>query len=218
MPTLPEYPRQARVYVDPYEVDARLDQLGLRRAAMELAVEQGELQRRLCTPLDFSATPGYVAWGRTLRAVREETIPLGWHPGDLLQIPVTYNPDESIAVAVSSGDENTGVLTDRDPATKTVKGQATIHAVEANKIPFGRNPYDDEEDMIGVELWYLLYCSDEHGLRAELSSPRTMDTAGRIAGWSERILLGTIGGDDAQAAPLTDISPVLDVPVLRKSS
>lgn len=218
-------PRAARVYVDPNEVDLRLAQLGLSRAPLVHAALAGDLLRRGCTRWDAPMTPGFYMWSRAVSVLREDTHAIhGWHPDDFLRIPVTFNNDETMAVAVTGGDERTGKNGD-DPATKTVRGQATIEAVEGNrKLRFGRG-YDDSEEP-GVDFWYeLIYATDEDGVWCEFSRPSTIDpeTGGAIT-WDERIILGRIDPEDGAKATKRrgsvppQSTPEINVPVRRKSA
>jgi hypothetical protein len=210
-------PRQpaAKVVVDPYEVDARLHQLGVSRGPLIEAALQGDLHRRLNdTPDDFSATPGFSGWSRTLRVVRAELRKVhAWHNGDFLQIPVTFNETETMAVAVSTGNERTGLPGD-DPSTNA-KGPRTAEAVESAQ---GGLDFDDEE--IGVDFWYLVTHATADGeVRAELSNPRITDEHYQILGWHERILLGRIDPDgNWQAVPAPVAPSDITIDVSRKTA
>ena len=187
------------VYVTPYEVDARLKQLGVSRRPLVLAALQGDLQRRLCTPDDFYATPGYVGWARTLRTLREELRrDHGWHRGDFRRIPVCFNSEENVAIAAAGGNQWTGVDGQEQPATRE-KGQGTVDAVEMS----GTQRVLEFE---AVDFWYLLTYATDGELRVELSCPTNVNDARQINRWSERILIGLID-------PNTPMSKTLDVPV-----
>lgn len=203
--------RPATVVVEPYEVELRLTQLGVSRGPLVEAVLQGDLQRRLNnSPDDFSATPGYTGWARALRVVRTELrLKHAWHTGSFLQIPATFNEDETKAIAVSSGDERTG-LVGPDPTTNA-KGPQTAAAVTQSTQ--GELDFDEQ----GVELWYLLtQVTEDDAVMAELSRPSFMDKRNNsISSWHERIILGRI---DPEGAKIGDQPPVastdisIDVP------
>jgi hypothetical protein len=204
----------ARLIFEPYEVDLRLHQLGVTRTPLEEAVRQGSLQRRLCTADDFYGAPGYLAWARALRVTRQELRKQhGWHKGDFLRIPVAYNEDESVAVAVSSGDDRVGLPGD-DPSTKE-KGPSTVAAVGESSQP----ELQFASDEIGVDLWYLLtYESNEGELRAELSSPRFTDEEDKISGWYERVIFGRIDFDGEPQVMASDATTDFSINVTRKSA
>jgi hypothetical protein len=203
------------LYLDDYDVDARLRKLGMSRPPLLEAVGQGELQRSLCTADDFGATPGYFAWAITLRTLRAELRQRHeFENGTFLGIPVSFNSAQTIAIATSSADARTGVMTKDDPVTRT-KGPATTQAVVEN-IP-RQLPLDLDEQ--GVELWYLLFhSSDEGGVYAELSKPADLDGDNQIAEWYERILLGRIdpGGAVHLDMPTPTPSDRIEIPVPRK--
>ena len=189
------------VYVTPYEVDARLKQLGVSRRPLVLAALQGDLQRRLCTPDDFYATPGYVEWARALRTLREELRrDHGWHRGDFLRIPVCFNAEENLAISVALGDQWTGIDGEKQPSTSP-RGPATIEVVELSGTQ--RSIDFDVDDA--VDFWYLLIYAAGDELRAELSRPTDVNDTKRINKWNERILLGSID-------PNTSVTQKLDEP------
>lgn len=205
----------ARIIAEPYAVDKRLLQLGSSRKPLIASASEGDLQRRLnSTPDDFYATGGFVGWARGLRVLRKEMrLEHGWHNGDYLRIPVTYNETETIAFAVSTGDERTG-LPGGDPSTHAKGSQSSI-AVELNVQ--GELFGEDE----GVELWYLLSSptSGDESLRIELSSPRFINDRFEIAGWSERIIIGEVAPTDGdRVVPEPIVDPVGDIQVRRKSA
>lgn len=210
----PTYP-PARIVVEPYEVDLRLHQLGVSRQAFIEAALQGDLQRRLCTPDDFYATAGYSSWARTFRITRRRLRELhDWHNGSFLRIPVSYNEEDTMAIAVSPGDERTG-LPGEDPSTNA-KGPWTVAAVEESAA---QGTLDLDGDDVGVDLWYLLtYSSDDDGVRIELSNPRLTDERQRISIWHERIIIGRIdpGGEPQAEIPIVPSDITIDVP--RKSA
>jgi hypothetical protein len=206
----------ARIVVERYEVDLRLSQLGVSRAPFVKAALEGDLQRRLCTSDDFYATAGYSGWARAFRVTRQECRELHhWHNGSFLRIPVTFNESDTIAIAVSPGDERTGLPGD-DPSTNA-KGPWTVAAVEESTAQ-GTLDLDGSEEM-GVDLWYLLtYSSEEDGVRIELSNPLLTDERQRISIWRERIIIGRTDPDtNVQAAAPVVPSPItINVP--RKSA
>jgi hypothetical protein len=209
----------AKVIIEPAEVSLELAKMGLSRAPLIEASLMGDLHRRTCTGLDVASAPGFYLWSRALRVLREQTArELQWHPGDYLQIPVTYNNDESIAVAVSSGDDRTGRSSDADPATKNLKGFATVDAVANNKLVFGK-PIDEQ----AVDFWYLLIDAGDEGVWIEVSRPTFVDgVSQRVTGWSHRIVIGRVDQFDDGGAkrrpPIAPVMPDIDVPVTRRRS
>ena len=86
-------------------------------------------------------------------------------------------------------------LADAVPATKYLKGDATVRAVETNEQltldfdDFDLGQDDGRADSSGDLLtWFLLYHANEEGFRVELSLPDAI-VDGRIISWAERIIL-----------------------------
>jgi hypothetical protein len=198
------------VYLDDYEIDARLHDLGVQRQWLVEAARQGDFQRRSTSPLEFPGAPAYKAASKGLEVLRRQSIEAsGWHPIFYLGIPVTFNNPRTVAIAVTEGDENTGILTEDDPATKALKGPNTSRALDTNRL------FDDAP----VSFWYLLTFSDAEGLRAELSSP-VLDEGGCVHGWDERVLLGQVDPGDGSTgrAVRPEPIPAPDIQPRRKSA
>lgn len=179
--------RKATIYTEPHEVATQLHHLGLNRPLLVNALEQGEAQRRLATPLDPKTAAGYTAWSRTIRMLREGVIELqdGWYVDEKNGIPMAINADETLALTATSGDENTGRPdTGVDPRTKNPKGFGTAEVVLLNA--------QERLDIPAPVTWVLLYDSSEDGLHAELSCPEALAANGYIEAWSVRIIIGRL--------------------------
>jgi len=111
----------------------------------------------------------------------------------ILGIPVAFNPERTIAVSVTEGDEYTGIFGDKDPKTKALKRNNTAKAIEKNAM------FDDwPVKIFGTCLTY----SNQDVVWAELSIPR-VQLDGSVTGWEERILLGSIDGDTGSPREVT---------------
>lgn len=212
--------RLARTVVDPYEVDVELKRIfGLTRVPFEQVIRQGDNERRKTNADDAAGADGYYAWTRTLRTLRRETRKQdGWHRHSFRNIPGTSNNDESIVIAVSSGDECTG-RNGNDPSTKNIKGWDAEVAVDGNRLRLGEfAPFEDGP----IDFYYLLYRLSDDGMWAEVSQPVFRDSTGHVTGWSLRLLLGEIHphGGRATRRSTTPVAPVqaIDVAVERKSA
>jgi hypothetical protein len=200
----------ARVWVEPYQVDLRLQQLGASRKPFVEAALEGDLQRRLWnTADDFGAAAGFAAWGRSLRVERQGLRELhGFHNGDFLRIPVSFSPDDRLAFGISWTDDDRTGKDGPDPTTNA-KGPSTVAAVELG----GQGVLDLD---YGVDLWYLLvYVADDDALWAEVSWAASTDDGDRISGWYERIILGRIDpeGDVTAALPDSGSSAPSDITI-----
>jgi hypothetical protein len=167
----------------------RLTELGLTVSIIERVVRRADAEASTCTEFDPPIMEGLTRWARTNRYLREELVPLGWDYDNPRNLARTIHPDGQFAIVAATGDELTG-LAGMLPTTKHAKGDATIHAVHANfeqltLFELGGS-LDDNGD--GLLTWFLLFHSEEHEFRAEVSLPNQI-IEGRITGWAERIIL-----------------------------
>jgi hypothetical protein len=218
---------QLVIRTDADDVDSRLAELGLSRAVLEEPVAQGVMARSECTPNDPPLFPGISVWARTVRSLREKLIPVpfGWSRCDEGNYPLCVSPDGKLAIAVATGDENTGnpnVM----PMTKSPKGPRTQNAISVNQYNgqgnlFETLPEFDPEVLLNKDrvTWILLQHFDQvrREVRFELSLPTSY--SGRIDGWSERIIFGAISTDPSQVIPVPTLPnlPDIDVPLRRRA-
>lgn len=190
------------------DLTARLAALGL---TPELLVEaRGRAQHDVdeCTNLDPRTARGSIRHFRTTRYLRELLIPLSWAAEDMGNVSVVVSPDESVAIVVARGDDNTGVL-GKTPRTKYPKGAVTHRLVRKNvQLSFFDSPtdpaLDDEVDAPERVTWVLLQHPAGDVLRAELSRPSAYDGTGRICEWKERIILPSLELDTYETAVSDD--------------
>jgi hypothetical protein len=188
----------------------RLEQLGLSALPLLEATRRGLAAAAACTPNHPRIMPGLSAWSETVCGLREELAPEGWVRLDEGNLPWTVNAEGSIAIAVATGDEDTG-REQGSPCTKSKKGPRVAEAVEANQLelfPTGvRLPATTPP---GRTTWLLLIHRDARAgeLRVELSRPVNMSEDNRVDGWSERIILDSTPFDrDLDLKPLSPNSP-----------
>jgi hypothetical protein len=196
----------ALVHIEDEAVD-RLPELGLSVEIIERVVRRADAEASICTPLDPPIMEGLTRWGRTNRFLREELIPVGWTFDNPRNLPRTIHPSGELAIVATTGDELTGLL-DLLPATKYVKGYATVRAVETNEqltLDFGDFDFAVAEGQtrnVGDLLtWLMLFHVDEEGFRVELSLPDAI-VEGRSTSWAERIILPVFPRDDDRLAAL----------------
>lgn len=156
----------------------------------------GELARNSCTPNDPPTLPGILAWGRTIRALRENFVVDGWTRSDKANFSVVVNPAGDLAISVSTGDDATGDP-DSQSNTKYPRGPRTVKAIRVNGqlliaefadffVPVEE---DDEKPRI---TWILLIAKHGDEIHCELKLPRSVGSDGRVEDWQERIILPTI--------------------------
>ena len=193
----------ARVLVDTDAVD-KLAELDLTVEIIERVVRRADAEASMCTALDPPIMEGITRWARTTRFLREELIPQGWRFDNRRNLPRTIHPSGEFAIVASTGDELTGLL-DALPATKYLKGEATVRAVEINEqlaLDFGDFDPSNGDDAGEILTWLLMYHASEEEFRVELSLPDAI-VDGRITSWAERIILPAFPRDeDRLAAPV----------------
>lgn len=199
----------AIVRVEASDVRTRLAELGLEEAPLRDVVRRGYLAFISCTPNHPRLIPGIMAWGETVRALREYTVPLGWSRSDENNYSVVIDPAGRLAIAVATGDDGTGRI-DANPSTKAPKGPSTTNAIIVNQLQLSlfAEPEPDPAPVIEDSAedrvtWILLVRRTAGEVRCELSLPYSMGTGGHIDEWRERILLGSVQLD----GDLVDITP-----------
>lgn len=198
--------RAATVYAQPADVDNRLAEIGLNKEILLEAVHAGQMAWAVCTPNHPGLYPGLAAWAETVKTFRDLAMPEGWTRSDEGNLPFTVAPSGAVALTVATGDENTGCES-KSPCTKSTKGPRTKKAIKENKDQlrlFGdvRLLPEDLRQVNGRMTWILLIHRDRflNEVRCELARPVKMNPDGRVDGWAERIILGSIplGGDVVQ--------------------
>lgn len=205
------------------DVLSRLAELGLDEGDLSDAVMQGMFARSECTPNDPPLTPGYNSWSRTVRALREKLIPKHWTRSDEGNYPLVINPVGNLAIAVATGDECTAIA-NANPMTKSPKGPRTQSAIEVNQyqnslfegFPDFEVPETPHKDRV---TWILLqhYDQSKKEVRFELSRPSSY--AGKVNGWSERIIFNSLPFDSSLTIPVPLIPnlPDIDIPLIRRA-
>jgi|CXWL01.1.fsa_nt_gi hypothetical protein len=211
---------------EPSDVRARLADLGLEEEPLRDVVRQGYLAFANCTENHPPLIPGILAWGETIRALREYLLPIGWTRSDENNYSVVIDPTGRIAIAVATGDDGTGQA-GATPSTKAPKGPSTSAAVNVNQLELDfrieltalearTNPVEQSEARIVT--WLLLMRRAPGEVRCELSLPSSMKADGHIDGWRERILLGSIplDGDMVEVVPPPAV-PDITIDVRRRA-
>jgi hypothetical protein len=190
----------ARNFEQPHDRDARLHALGLDQLTVEEIALYGLRARQGVSPLAPPSFPGTTQWAETIVGARLILVPKDWTLDDSHNFSLVISPDGRIAIAVATGDENTGIAT-AEPRTKHTKGAETEAAVQANaqlEIP-GLSLVT--QDTPQRETWVFLICTTAHEMRFELSRPKKQDRDGRVTKWSDRILFPPI---DLESLPARD--------------
>lgn len=211
-----------RVY-EGHAADLRLRELGLTAQVLQVAVETGEAEARLCTANDPAMASGVMRHCRTVRSLRDQLAPGGWKRNNRRNLSRTVNPARDLAVITSLGDGRTGDPNPEvQPSTKYDKGVTIMHAVGVNgqlhlfDLPESASTVDEEilEDAV---TWVLLYHVTRTEIRYELSLP-VETTGGFISRWRERIVVPPLARESQVAVGGPDElpGPDIDVPVARR--
>lgn len=199
-----------------FEIADSLRELGLTTEILEYAIKTGEYARDSCTKNDPTCAPGFVAWSKTVRALRDALIPKGWEKCDDYNFPTVVSPNKKIAISVSTGNEATGDKT-AEPKTKYAKGEAAKSAVKINQDVLFPEMRADKATAHRV-TWILLKRRTGDTVVAELSLPALMTKDGQIIKWETRIILNPILIDPDFDVQDDSSSDEIDVPVLRRKT
>jgi hypothetical protein len=203
------------------DVLQRLAALGLTEANLLEAITRGGLARSECTTNHPPLHAGFVTWSNTVCALREVLLPKGWERSDEGNYSTVIHPTGSFAIAVATGDENTG-NPNANPMTKSTKGPSTRNAIAVNNyqaslfpdlIPV--LPASDSDERL---TWLLLVSQVSGKLKSELSLPTSCE--GKVDGWKERLILPDIDLDPAASFSITPNMPSLpdiEIDVQRKA-
>jgi hypothetical protein len=213
---------QISVISEPAAVSERLHDMQLREEILRDAIYQAHLHRVRLTPNHPRIFPGLEMWGWSVASFREQGRSLGWEPLEVSNFSLTVQQDLGLAIAIASGDENTG-RSGATPTTRSKKGPNTADAVEMNRQA---DMFSDllpdaapEPTAAQYDNWFLLHFTDASNqeIRIELSRPSSMGDDGKISSWTDRILLTPIStdGDAIKIAP--PAGPEVEIEIRRKS-
>lgn len=201
-----------------YEREQALAALGpgLTEEVIETAIRRSEAERDLCTAHDPTCLPGIIAWGRCNRFLRDRLVLLKWEANDDRNYPTVINPKGTVAIAVATGDEGTG-LAEKHPGTKFPKGIVTQSAVDGNvQFLFAEMAHQKSLDAKRA-TWLLLKRRVTNSVHVELSLPSQISSDGIIRGWNRRIIFPTITLE-TDIPVQDDTGDTIDIPVIRRNS
>lgn len=209
----------ATVIFEPDDVEATLRTMGLKEAVLREAAEYGLRHALQCTGHDPKNLPGIIAWGKSIRFLRDRLVPEGWEPNGASNYATVVSADKSLALAAASGDAFTGKNgLNMNPSTRSPKGPVTQDRISVNQQLHFEDiaaSFPPAKQIIGMATWLLLYFWDEpvEQIRVELSLPEEMTDAGYVTRWKRRIILkpvplsggGSLRQDQPDEPPDTEI-------------
>jgi hypothetical protein len=192
-----------RIYSERNEVKARLAELGLDENELVDSLAEGDQEASWCTENDPRIMSGFIRWGKSFRGLADRLVLKGWAHKERRSLPLMINSNRTIALAVSSADDNTGRADTTMPKTRNPKGEVTRQIVYenqpqlpgiANAVTRIRGRVDD------LRTWFLLFFVDRQTdeIRSELSLAASIASSGQVGEWYERIIL----------SPTTPTTPV----------
>jgi hypothetical protein len=210
-----------KTYANADEVASRIRELGLTESDLSQAISRGILARSECTPNHPPLHAGFVTWSTTVCALREILMPKGWNRNDEGNYSTVRHPNNNHAIAVATGDENTGNPY-ANPMTKSPKGSSTKNAIAVNLNQAMLFPelmhILPDETAEGRLTWMLLINVANNKVKAELSLP--INCEGKVDGWQERLILPEIDLDpvsDFTSKPILPSLPDIEIQVLRRA-
>jgi hypothetical protein len=210
--------KETKIWQEPLDKAQRLAQLDLAEDELLQAVQMGQFAAANCTENNPTLQAPIMAWGDTIRALRDTKIPQGgWlrHDEQHLQ-PLVLNSKKNIAITAAAGDEYTG--TNRTPSTKSSKGSLTESAIKSNAL---KNTLFGDIRKKTRETWILLFFRDKQTfeIRSELSLPVKMNAEKQVDDWLERIILAAIPFSQVpeKASDNQPQAPDIDIKIKRRA-
>jgi hypothetical protein len=210
------------------EVTDSLASFGLSHEILSDAILAGEYDRDACTANDPPSSPGFIAWAKTVRALRETLIPLGWTNSDEGNLSIVISPNKQMAILVQTGDEATGNK-NLIPKTKYARGPKVVSAILCNQNlhlwdhELNKKIIESEEILEGqepgdIETWMLMRHRKEDTVFAELSLPDKIGDDARVENWSNRIILSPIKLDPSPPSDEENSGQDIEVPIRRRAN
>jgi hypothetical protein len=213
---------ECQVHSDPVLAQGRLDELGLKEEVLREAVQTGLQHAFGCTLHDPPSLPGILAWGKTVRHLRDRLIPQGWTGSNARNYATVIHPKGNLAIAVAAGDSNTGRPEPLMPSTRAEKGPATRDAVRSNQLTFAdvSEHFPPPKEIPGTQTWLLLHYADElaEEIRLELSLPADMTADGFVVRWRERIILTPVPFTPQPLSAPAEETEEIDIKIERRAT
>tara|TARA_R110000823_G_C15950318_1_gene501619 strand:+ start:4690 stop:5397 length:708 start_codon:yes stop_codon:yes gene_type:complete len=202
---------QILVFDNPHEVEDQLQRLGkLTQEDFHQAISAANLSRADETAHSTKGYAGSTFYSNLIKQLRDILVVKSFKPHTHQNIELVLN--DTVAIAVCKGDENTGKTT-QDPHSARKKGGVTLALFglsqdelpqqgklfeKSDSLKINRGKLQLEIDGKERDVWILMHYSQkiadgEYRVRAELSRPSTYDNKGRINSFSDRIMLDLMG-------------------------
>jgi hypothetical protein len=210
----------AVVFDNPIDVAVALAEIEVPEEVFRDVILDSEGERDLCSGNDAPSFPGFLAWAKKVRGLRDRLAPHDWRPNDDGNFSTVVRGDGAVSIAVATGDHRTGKRMVGDPRTKYQKGPRMLIAVEKNSDQMGIWEQDKHvilvPDVEGHSTWILLCNREGDRVYAELSLPNEIAPDGQVVGWARRIILAPIVVEPEPGKLLEDEGADFDVDVVAK--
>lgn len=123
------------VFSKKHEIHCFLNDWRISEDDLREAIKEAQAERDRATLHHPLGAGGTFAYHEAVRALRDRLTPKGWCVENLSNYALTINKELGIAIAVASGDKNTGIE-DSIPGTKTPKGGMTKLVLQRNQLSF----------------------------------------------------------------------------------
>jgi hypothetical protein len=182
---------------------ASLQSHGMRAEHFIEALGASNTERRKCVHKHCAKSgPGYYAYNGMLTSLSGQMCDSEeWEREDPLSMPLLINHGRKIAIAVSSGDQYTGLLIPRNkPRSKNPKGALTRELARLNQIanadegffPVPEIPLPKalaELEKFTFWLTLVFFDRDRLEIRCEVSQPISLNSQGQVNDYCLRIIL-----------------------------
>jgi hypothetical protein len=206
------YAARARTLTDAADVAARLKELSpdLSDELFSRAIFTGLSGRNETTEASAVTAAGIQQWLRTVEELRRSLAAKQWAISNDRNCPFIRSPDLSISLVVMTGNSGAGKQGLEEPSNQAGKGSVVERYVEVNSQLelFSQEFLRAQESSGGSQVWVLLYHYDKNfnEVRYELSLP-TEFVRGKITGWGERLILGSMS-NDSDGFPVNKEAPI----------
>lgn len=205
------------VIADRLQIVTLLDELELSFDRLVEAVRYAEGERALCTQHDRKGFDLILMNDKAARGLRDMFCGDRWEPDETDNQAGIRNPHIKVRVIHCNFDKNAG-NPDAQPTNLVEKGRASRAKVTCNRTPWIPGLPIPESSKGEYTTYVLGTFSDENGVRAELSRPKSF-VSGRYSKFEPRIILldGSEGATISGAKP-ADNGPteIIDIAIKRK--
>ncbi|MDB4916815.1 MAG: hypothetical protein JWM95_4459 [Gemmatimonadetes bacterium] len=200
--------------------------VGLSIKLLSEALRDGQRAADFRTNASPVYGPGQIAHIETNETLRLSLMLHGWTLDNEMNIPRIVSPDGTVVLTSTTGNARTGLPRSpegKEAQTKKPRGPGARRIIRQN-VQRSLEGMEVEDEKPKALIWYLLYhrVPNTDILRSELSHAVSVNDAGDLIRWQERLLLPEIdlGRDYEGPSPDRgdDIVPDVDVPVHRRAS